>query len=263
MSFAPVIPFDGYAGWRFLKRTQATQEAALAATSTSRRDEDYFRQTIGTIRTAEALVSDRRLLGVALKAFGLEADIGSKAFIRKVLEEGTLTPGALANRLADKQYRAFSAAFGFGDYAIPRTQLSDFSDRILEQYRSRTFETAVGEQNGDMRLALAAERELPGLAAQRSSDEVKWFTILGSKPLRKVFETALGMPSGFAGLDLDRQLGMLRDKADRAFGSASAAQFSDPAMVDKLIQRFLVRAQATSGASLSGPSAALTLLRQG
>lgn len=43
-----------------------------------RNDEAYFRAKIGSVKTAEQLVSDRRLLKVALGAFGLEADINNR-----------------------------------------------------------------------------------------------------------------------------------------------------------------------------------------
>ena len=83
---------------------------------------------------------------MALTAYGLEGDINNKAFIRKVLEDGTLKEGALANRLADKQYQKLSAAFGFGDFPVPRSKLSDFADKTLALYRTRQFETAVGNR---------------------------------------------------------------------------------------------------------------------
>ena len=44
------------------------------------------------MKSAADLVADRRLLKVALGAFGLEGEIDKKAFIRKVLEEGTDRP---------------------------------------------------------------------------------------------------------------------------------------------------------------------------
>ncbi len=101
------------------------------------RDTDYFLENIGKIDTAEDLVNDRRLLSVALGAFGLDEDIDSKYFIRKVLEDGTLDPEALSNKLADKRYLDFSQAFGFGDYGIPpRTKVSDFATEIVDATRN-------------------------------------------------------------------------------------------------------------------------------
>ena len=98
MSFVPVLPVGGYGGWAILKRTKAAQLAAFAASPALRREADHARATLASVPSAEALVSDRRLLGVALGAFGLEADIDARAFVRKVLESPTSDPRALANR---------------------------------------------------------------------------------------------------------------------------------------------------------------------
>lgn len=247
-----------------MKRTMATQTAAFNASTDLKRDEDYFRAKIGKINSAEELVADRRLLKVALGAYGLDADINSKAFIQKVLEGGTLKVGTLANRLADKQYQKFSAAFGFGDFKVPRSKLSDFPDKIITAYRARQFESAVGEQNGDLRLALNLERELTDIAKKTtSSDDAKWFTVMGNAPMRKVFEKALGLPSSFGSLDLDQQLGVFKDKAESQLGSRSITQFTDPEKVQTLIRRFLVRSEADALQGQVGSGAtAMALMQQ-
>lgn len=262
MSFSPILPFSGYTGWTFLKRTMPAQKQAFEAAPSLARDEDYFRANIGKVKTAEDLVSDRRLLKVALVAYGLDADIDNRYFIKKVLQDGTLDKSALSNKLADKQYQAFSAAFGFGDYAVPRTQLSDFANKTLESYRARQFEAAVGAQSDDMRLALNVERELGALAARNTSEDTKWLTIMGSPPMRQVFQKALGLPSSFASLDLDQQLNTFKEKAEKTFGSTDIAQFTDPKKVESLVRRFLVRSEAmASFSSTASGAVALTLLQ--
>jgi hypothetical protein len=266
MSFVPVVPFGGPAGWSFLKRTMAAQAGAHAATPALARDEAHFRARIGTVRSAEALVSDPRLMRVALGAFGLEADARNTFFIRKVLEEGTLDPGALANRLADKRYRAFSAAFGFGDFSVPRTVLSDFGNEIVARWKERGFEAAVGAVSEPMRLALNARREIAALAAEPSSVDTKWYTIMGTPPLRKVVEGALGMPPTFAALPLDRQLTMLKDRSAAAFGASGVEQFTQPDRMEALITRYLIRAEtgpAPGGVAATTPGSAALALLQG
>ena len=261
MSFQPVIPFSGYAGWAFLKRTMATQQATLQSTAAARRDEAYFRENIGKIDTAEQLVADRRLLSVALTAFGLEGDIGNKAFIRKVLEGGTLTADSLASRLANKQYQKLSAAFGFGDMSMPRSKISDFADRILPQYNARQFEAAVGGQKNEYRIALNAEREIAALASKTGSEDTKWFTVLGNAPLRETFQTALGLPSSFAAIDLDKQLATIKAKTKSVFGSDTISQFADAAKMEKLVRTYIVRAEIGAATNGAGPgSVALQLL---
>lgn len=246
-----------------MQRTLAKQKDALAKSPEIARDEDYFRANIGKITKAEDLVKDRRLLKVALGAFGLEADINNKAFIQKVLEGGTLSAGSLANRLADKQYLKFSAAFGFGDYAIPSTKLSDFPNTILKSYEARSFETAVGDTDGDLRLALNAQRELAALAAKTGSEDTKWYGILGNTALKQVFTKAFGLPASISSVDLDQQLKVFKDKATTLFGVDTVSQFSDATKVETVIRRFLVKSQADAAASTTGAgAAALAMLQQ-
>lgn len=263
MSFQPVLPLTGYSGWGFLKRTMARQQAVQQALPVQQRDEAYFRDRIGKVTTAEQLVNDKRLLRISLTAFGLEGDVNNKAFIQKILEGGTLKEGSLANKLADKQYQKLSAAFGFGDYSVPRTKVSTFPDEILAQYRTRSFETAVGAQNNTYRLAMNAEREIPALAARTTSETAKWFTVLGSAPLREVMQTALGLPKSFSSIDIDQQVSVLKARTEAAFGSANLSQFRDPAKMEALVRRFLLQTEMQGQAASFGPgSTALTLLRR-
>ena len=262
MSFVPVIGLGGYAGWATLKRTEAVQKAAFTNQAEVKRDEAYFRERIGQITSAEQLTGDRRLLKVALGAFGLEADINNRYFIKKVLEDGTLAEGALALKLSDTRYREFSAAFGF-DLSPPKTSLSDFADKILSQWKDRTFEVAVGEVAENLRLSMNAERELGKLAASSMGDDAKWFSVMGQPPLRKVFETAFGLPAAFGTLDIDTQKTMLKQKAKASFGDDSIAQFAEPDRMSQLVRRYLLRDQvAQMGLGLGATSIALTLVSQ-
>ena len=159
MTYQPVFPSGGNLGWTFLSKTREAQQEAFDNSTLIARETSYFREKIGEVNSAEDLVSDRRLLSVALGAFGLDDDINNRFFVRKVLEEGTLDQDAFANRLADKRYFAMSEAFGF-DLTPPKTVISSFPDDIIDQYKVRQFEFAVGEQDEDMRLALGLEREI-------------------------------------------------------------------------------------------------------
>ncbi len=262
MSFRPVIPFGGMAGWAFLQRTRASQQAAFDKAPEIRRDTDYFAENIGSITTAQELVSDYRLLKVALGAFGLDDDIDNRFFIRKILEEGTIDPDSLANKMSDKRYLEFSKAFGFGDFPTPNTQLSDFADSVLDAYKTRQFEVAVGEQDNDLRLAMTLERDLSAILEKNTTDDGRWFSVMGNPPLRKIFETALGLPASFGTLDLDLQLSGFRERARAVFGNGEVSQFSDPEKMGELNRLFLVRSQINAGnGALSSGSIALTLLQ--
>ena len=112
-----------------------------------------------------------------------------------------------------------------------------------------------------MRLAMNFRREIAELAAQ-GEDGASWFTILGSKPLREVFEKAFGLPKQFGQIDIDQQREVLADKTGALFGGDTVAVFKDAEAVEKVITRFLARAQVEAGPSATTPGAgALMLLR--
>ncbi len=263
MTYTPVLPLGGYSGWQFLNRTLEDQTAALAGTPAQARDMAYFRETIGKVETAEALVKDYRLLRVALTAFGLQDDLPNKFFMQRILEDGVVDDDALANRLADKRYLEFSKAFGFGTDLPPLSRLPGFADKVLAKFEDRSFEQAVGEVDGDMRLVMNATRELPEMAAEEGSEATLWFRVMGNAPLRSVLETALGLPSSVGGLDLDRQLEIFQDRADAVFGSDSVRQFADPDNLDTLVRVFLARSQLSQFTATSSASIALILLQGG
>lgn len=262
MTFQPVVPFGGFAGWQFLQRTIDTQREAFDASPVRQRDVDYFRENIGSIGSAEELVSDRQLLTVALGAFGLEADIDNRFFIQKVLEEGTSSSEALANRLADTRYRTFSEAFGFGELALPSTFRTGFGDEVADAFLERQFEVGVGETDQTMRLALTLERELPEIGARSVANDTKWLIIMGNPPLRNVFETTLGLPPSFGALDIDRQLEDFKDRAESVLGTSDVGELADGEASDELLRTYLARAQLESSGltSFTPASAALTLL---
>ena len=259
MSYTPAIPLGGIAGWRFLERTAEKQLATFEKSATVKREIAYFEEKIGSVTSAADLVADRRLLKVALTAFGLEDKIDQKAFIRKVLEEGTTADDAFAVRLSDPAWKNLSAAFGFGDVAGGKTGQAGFAATIVSAYKTRAFEGAVGDANANLRLAMNFKREIATLAAEGAS----WYKVLGSKPLRQVFEGAFGLPSAFLNIDIDRQREVLADKTDAAFGSGELSVFADPAVVEKMITRFLARAQIAEGPSGTSPASAALALLQG
>ena len=238
MEFKPVVPMGGSAGLRFIERTFERQLEAFERSPAIKREADHFVSQAGEATTAEKLVADRRLLRVALGAFGLEDEVDKRAFVRRVLEEGTLDPAALANRLADPAWRKFSATLGYGDFGgfLGRESVRR---GVAEQFRLRQFERAVGEVDINLRLALHFRREIADIAGANLPGRTGWFRVLGSKPLMRVIEGAYGLPSGFGNIDIDRQADMLAERTRALFGGASPAVFGTAANVDTVLHRFL------------------------
>lgn len=261
MTFQPVIPAGGIVGWRFLQRTYDDQFRSFSSSNVNERETKYFLDNIRNVRSAKDLVSDRRLLRVALTAFGLQDDLNNRYFIQKILEDGTRAVDALSNRLSDKRYHAFSDAFGFGPGEIRKTGLITDMERIVEDNLVTRFETAVGETNETMRIALYAQHELVDLARSDTGIDTKWFDLMGLPPLRAMMETALGLPTSFAQLDLDQQLGEFKDRLSNLTGSEDLAQFTDPEAVERLTDSYLARSQiAELQSTISPAQTALILL---
>lgn len=261
MNFQPVVPLDGLAGWEFLKRTRARQEAIFAKSPSIERTTQGFRDDFNTLRTAQDLTNNRQVLDVVLGAYGLQADLDNRAFIAKIISDGTEDRGAIANRLSDKRY--FALARDLAHLASDGNGVSPkgLADQLVGRYRTTEFEVAVGNADDTMRLAMTFERKLPEIAQGSRSDAARWFTVLGDPPTRRVFETALGLPREFGGLDIDEQVSRMKESASKRFGSDDIAQLAEPEIVEKMTRRFLLMEQLQSSQSgMSGAAVALSLL---
>ena len=263
MSYQVITGTGGLAGWALLNKTSARQKNLVAADGAVANATSNFRAKIGSVTSAEELMSDYRLLNVALRAFGLEGDIGNRAFIRKVLESDLSEKGSLANKLSNKNYQRLAEAFGFGAPGQPQTQKAGFADKITAQYVEREFEARVGQGDQNLRLALNARRELAGLAERSSSNTTKWYEVLGSKPLRTVFEGAFGFGAAYGKMPIDRQLQEFTKAAQKMFGSDDMGQFANPDKVEKLVRNFLARSAIQIDTATNRYSNALTLLSGG
>ena len=258
MTYSVQLSGGGYVGWKLLERTGAAQKAVLAHDPQIERSVDYFSEKMPGVATADELVSDYKLLNVALRAFGLDADAKNRIFIRKVLEADPDDSASLVNRLTDKRYLALNKALGLTQTSATDEQ-ADVAG-IVDLYVTRSFEKNVGERYPEIELALNAQRELPSLATRDSSANTKWYQIIGSTSLRKIFDGAFGLGTSFARLPVDRQAAEFGARLEKMTGSADPAQFTDPAKVGQLIKTYLLRTQAASSTSLSPYAAALTIL---
>ncbi len=261
MSFQPIVPATGLVGWSFLQRTMETQTAAFETSPQITRDTEYFIENIGKIQSAEELVGDYRLFKVALGAFGLDDHIQDRFFIQKMLEEGTLADDAMANRMTDPRYGAMVDAFGFGNPFGSNIGNEGFADGIIASYTTRQFEIAVGQQDDTMRQALNAVRELEDLASQDISNDAMWYSILGSAPMRSVFETALALPNSIVNLDLDKQVDLFKDRLQKVTGSDEIAQFSSEGAREQIVQRYFLMDQISNVDVMNSSQIALSLLQ--
>lgn len=256
--FQPTIPLSGLAGWAFLQRTRDSQQDMMIRAPAIERETSHFRSQIGGISSASDLVADRQLLSVALGAFGLSEDVPNRFFIQKVLESDPNDVQALAAKLADSRYGALANAFGFALPEGPRTAQPGFVENIISAYEDRTFEAAVGKVNPDLRLALGLQREITEISERVSGSDARWYSVLGTPPLRAVFEGAFGFPNSIGALDIDRQVADFKSAAKSALGTDDLGVIAESDTIEVLRRRFLLSA---SNEAQPVTSAALSLLR--
>ena len=262
MPFPPAIPFGGLAGFRFVERTYDRQFTTFNKSPDFQREIQYFLDNAGDINSVDKLMGDRRVLSVVLGAFGLDEDIDKGAFIRKVIEEGTLKDDAFANRLVEPAYREMAAFLGFGDVGgtlvFESTRLN-----LIDRYGERQFELAVGEVDFDMRLALNFKREAAKIVGETGDERTAWLRLLGSTPTRRVLESALNLPDQFALIDIDQQVDEIIRRADAQLDVSSPADLGDDQIMSQMVDRFLLNQQVRQGviSSSTRGSTALTLLQ--
>lgn len=242
MSFSAIVPFSGPAGWSYLSRTADIQKDAFAQAPNRQRDIAYFEQKLPDVGSFDEIVDDRRLLTIALGAFGLDEDLRNKAFLKAVVDGGVTEDDSLANRLADKRYKNLAEAFDNDLFSASVSEKRAFARDIVSSYMDRQFEISVGDSDADLRLALNLQRELTDISQSDDTTETAYFRVLGDPALRSAFETAFGFPTGFSAIDIDQQAEAMRSSVERRFGTDDLGQFSEPEKMDELVQLFLVRA---------------------
>jgi Protein of unknown function (DUF1217) len=265
MVYQPAIGVGGLAGWRILEQSNVRQRETFERTPVLNRNIDYFRENISKATTAEDLIKDRRLLTVALGAFGLSDEINKRAFVQKMLEEGTEKSDSFANRFNDNRYKALAKAFGYGNITAGSSVLLDsFREDIIARYKSLEFERSVGEVDNDMRLAMNFKRQIGAIADSADNERTAWFQIMGQLPLRELVSTAFNIPTSVSQLDVDRQQEFFSSRAEQFLGDSSPAIFKDPDVVNDVIRRFFLSRQVQSGPSSSTPGfSALSILQSG
>jgi hypothetical protein len=187
----------------------------------------YFVNTIGSVRTLDQFLADKRLVAYAEKAFGI-TDKPSTDTLRKALTSDVTDPKSYVNRLAPG-YRDLALAFNFDtDGTIERnepTQLQSKKEAITtaDLYARMTMEQEAGDKNEGVRLALYFARKASSLSTP--------YDVLADKALVQVVYTALDVPSSVSASDIDKQANLIKQRLD-------VSTLKDPATLNKFLVRF-------------------------
>jgi hypothetical protein len=88
---------------------------------------DYYAANISKVKSIDSLMADKRLLAIAMAAYGLDAAAEPPARVREMLQGGVADPDSPANKLTDKSYAAFVSAFNFVEHG----ELTTSRDEVL------------------------------------------------------------------------------------------------------------------------------------
>jgi len=205
--------------------------------------QDYLKQVVD-VKSIDDFLNNDTVYTYAIKAFGLDAKLGDKTFMRKILEGGVSDPNSFANQQTDKNYAAFAAAFDFAAHGDEATTYSVPEEGTVDAYMRQTMEDEAGAQNPGVQLALYFQRKASSITSA--------YDILADKALAKVVRTALRLPDSTAMLDIDKQASMIESKLN-------VEDFQDPAKLGDFLKRFtsLYDIDNPSAAQQSSPTAIL------
>ena len=262
MSFQPVIPLSGNSGWKFLQSTYDRQLSTHANSPQIKADRAYLTEKLSEPMSLESFLGDKRLLRVALTAFDLGGEEWKRGFIEKVLKEAATPDSTFLARLNNPNYTAFAQAFKPANGTVKVAP--EALDKIAADFDEASFETAVGQVNDSMRIALNFKSEIADLVGNSSSDTAILYRMLGNVPVRTLLETAVNLPTEIRKLDIEKQAALLKDGLQQRFGISDLTDMKDPEVIDKIISRYHTMESIKAGAVNYSPAAnALTLLNGG
>lgn len=212
-----------YTSYAMISRDLPKSLARVAERPEVARESEYYLSKIGSIKSVDDFMADSRIYNFALKAHGLEDMAYAKAFIRKVLTEGTDSAEDFANKLSDSRYKDLAASLNFAGLGAAATAVDRAQKGVVDKFQRQTLEEDAGEENMGVRLALYFERTAPTI---KSGME-----ILADDALSEVVRTTLSLPDEIIGADIDRQSKYIEE-------AINIKDFQDPTKVGKFLERF-------------------------
>ena len=132
-AFVAAFNFAEY-GAATTSRVEVTERTPRLHIENTNPETAYFRANIGKVTSIDNLLADRRLLTYAMAAYGLDTSTETPATIKKMLEGGVSDPQSPANKLVDKSYARFVAAFDFVTHGATTTSRPEVLDKTPTGY---------------------------------------------------------------------------------------------------------------------------------
>lgn len=223
-----------YASYKLINTNLDRSLSLKAAERPVALESAYYKEHIGDIKSIDDFLADTRIFRYAMNAFGLEDMAHAKGFVRKILTEGIDDSHSFANRLDDDRFKQLATVFNFAHDGEATTTKDSAKQGVVDRYVRQTLETAEGEDNEGVRLALYFQRSAP--------DVTSVYGLLGDSALFQVVKTVFGFPDEMAGADIDKQAAAISKRFD-------ITDLQDPDKLNTLIQRFTLMWDATENAT--------------
>jgi hypothetical protein len=242
----------GLAGWKLLSTKSPNDFKAFSKDPVLQRDIAYLREALPAKATAKDLLADRRLQQMVLQAYGLDAQVGMEALMRKVLESDPQDPSSVAARMTDGRFRGLAADLNYGGIAIPAIPAVPSGTKVqIEGLRGgQSFDSFNGSFAGVSvtGLSLAGIEQRGELAATlqaafRKADGGRSDITVTQLGLKLVFTDTRGRGKGdmsFTAQETGTARALL---IDNTAGSAEipgsgGPKVSDSALIEKIVQRY-------------------------
>jgi len=236
-------------------RTKTLQQLETAATGSSsryeldspefqrfrertdiKREADYYRENIKTIKSVDDFFADKRLVRFALSAYGLESEAVNAGKIRRVLESDLTDINSLANRLKDARFQEIAKDLNIPFFKETKLKMVSTTDDIVKKYERVKYEESLDETAPGVRAALEFNRRVKNVS--------QTVQLLGDSVLREVITVANNIPKQIAIQEVDSQITAVERKVD-------VKKFKDQAEIDKTVQRYLTN-KASQDSGITG-----------
>lgn len=228
------------------KFASATEAPALRAQA--EKDAVYYRNAIADVGSVTELLKDRKMVDILLVSKGLDPAKVTTDYLRKIFSSDLTDAKSFANTEKDPRFAEIVASFNFdqqGNVARLAQIGPQKRDQLLEtqnNYLQQNLESQQGDANPGVRLALYFQR--------KAGDITSAYDILADKALAEVFRTTYGLPDSVGSMGVDQQAKVV----EKYF---NLKDLTDPAKLEKLLNRFSVMYDLKNGGSKVSPALAI------
>lgn len=229
---------------RYLDGSEETEASEAAETEIT-----YFREQMGSIKTASEFLADERLVDFVLEAKGIDPEDVSADDLEEMFASDLDDDNSFVNKLEDNRFAEIVASFNFdSDGNLSEDPTGSVQQRgdvveTINNYLRQTLESEQGDSNTGVRLALYFERKASTISSA--------YDIIGDTALFEFFTTTFGLSSYVSNMDVEKQAEMVTNFID-------LEDLSDPDKVASLINRFTAMYDVENGTN--GDSSALSIL---